>query len=817
MILRTAATLLVSTLAMQLHAAPLSEKQIQFLGPIPTYNSIKPNNTAHQSKIILTLLPNLQSSSDTLSVFGKDIKWQSLADINALTLPGMQVLKFNFATTRFVQGKLKISGIKKAHVFLNGALLSGDESYDLNVATGDHQVIVIAEQVDNWNEVSVDYSPNSEHDLITLHNNDKVALSAKQLFDAPTISALSTSPNGRFYITTEQHYSDLSGNTPITETLLKQQNGTTVYRLDGVAANNIAWRNDSKQIAYAQDQQLKILNLNTMTTQVIAEKLDGASSFEYFDDSTLIFSWSNSPSDSNSLVKHYQGLEDRWSYARTNTQIYLLDINSGLINALTEGKLSHNLEDHDAKRNTILVSRTLQDYKAPPHMLTELLEIDLADGKQKQLGSYRTYNKARYAKDGLYIVAGPDFAGGIGKALPDGMLANNYDGQLFWLDRNGKNPKPLSKNFNPAIGEIKVLSNDDVVLLVTDKDTKQLYLFDKSKSHFKHIDTGLDVVDQFDTTDSSQADLLVAGTQATVPQQLKRISVSNNKANLLWDSQKLAYQNSEIAKLEEFNFTNKSGVEIKGRVYLPHDLDKTKRYPALVYYYGGTSPVSRAFTGRYPFNLWAAHGYVVYVLQPTGATGFGQEFSAQHVNAWGENTAQDIIDGTKAFTQTYSFVDPKRIGNLGASYGGFMTMLLATKTDMFSASIAHAGISNITSYWGQGWWGYLYSGEASKTSFPWNNPTLYSQHSPVFHADKVQTPLLLIHGDADTNVPPGESHNMYTALKILGRDVELIEYKGANHQILARDRRFQWWDTMLAYFDMHLKDQPQWWQSIYKK
>ncbi|MEC8207134.1 MAG: prolyl oligopeptidase family serine peptidase, partial [Pseudomonadota bacterium] len=149
------------------------------------------------------------------------------------------------------------------------------------------------------------------------------------------------------------------------------------------------------------------------------------------------------------------------------------------------------------------------------------------------------------------------------------------------------------------------------------------------------------------------------------------------------------------------------------------------------------------------------------------------------------------------------------------SYGGFMTMLLATKTDMFSASISHAGISNITSYWGQGWWGYLYSGEASKNSFPWNNAKLYSEHSPVFNADKVKTPLLLIHGDADTNVPVGESHTMYTALKLLGQDVELVEYKGADHQIFARDKRFHWWNTMLAYFDKHLKEQPQWWNDLY--
>jgi acylaminoacyl-peptidase len=173
------------------------------------------------------------------------------------------------------------------------------------------------------------------------------------------------------------------------------------------------------------------------------------------------------------------------------------------------------------------------------------------------------------------------------------------------------------------------------------------------------------------------------------------------------------------------------------------------------------------------------------------------------------------MQGTGEFLKAYPYVDAKKVGNLGASYGGFMTMLLTTKTDMFSASISHAGISNITSYWGQGWWGYLYSGEASKGSFPWNNAKLYSQHSPVFNADKVTTPLLLIHGNADTNVPPGESHNMYTALKLLGQDVELVEYHNTNHQVFARDKRFHWWDTMMAYFDKNLKDQPQWWDHLY--
>ena len=248
---------------------------------------------------------------------------------------------------------------------------------------------------------------------------------------------------------------------------------------------------------------------------------------------------------------------------------------------------------------------------------------------------------------------------------------------------------------------------------------------------------------------------------------------------------------------------------------MPPQFDATQKYPTLVYYYGGTSPVSRAFTGRYPFNLWAAQGYVVYVIQPTGATGFGQDFSAKHVNAWGKYTAQDIIEGTKAFTLAHDFVNPKKIGNLGASYGGFMTMYLATKTDMFAASLSHAGISNLSNYWGYGWWGYAYSGVASAGSFPWNNQDLYVEQSPLYHADKINTPLLLIHGDSDTNVPVSESHSMYTALKLLGKEVDLIEFKGQNHTFNQRTARLIWWDTTLAFFDKHLKDQPQWWNKLY--
>lgn len=816
-LLKQAATFFaLGSLSLTAIAAPLDKSNIEFIGPLGENMQVKPFQTPHGQAIINNLLEQLQRNTQSVSVFGKKHSWQPFNKVNALTLGGLQALKFNIETTRYSQGTLTIKGIENAQLFIDAKLQKGDNhTYSLSLTNGSHSVIVVAQQVANWNNVSLDFEPKADTDNITINTSTTKRLSAEQLFDAPSISGLSLAPDAKQYVTSTRSYSNKTANQANVVTELKNSQNQTLYRFEGQQPSNMVWSPNNQFLVYMLGSELKQLNRKNFSIKTLARELEGASNFNFYDNNSLIFSWSKTPEDNNSLTKHYKGLQDRWSYARNVSQLYILDTNSGLTKALSQGPISHSFEDANTNRGKVLMSRQVMVMQATTHPETELVELDLQSNKITSFGKFKTFNHAKYANKDVYVVAGPDFKNGAGRALPKGMLANNYDGQLYLLSDNGKNVKALSKQFDPAIGELHVLDNGDALIKVTEQDTQPLYLYDLSKQRFKKLNTGLDIVEQFSYSHERNPQVLLSGTTASTPQQLKRLNISKNKTDLIWDSKPLAYANTQIPTLEEFNFTNKDGVEITGRVYLPTNLDKTKKHPALVYYYGGTSPVTRGFTGRYPFNLWAANGYVVYVLQPTGATGFGQTFSAQHVNAWGDYTASDIMQGTQAFLKKYDFVDSKKVGNLGASYGGFMTMLLATKTDMFSASIAHAGISNLTSYWGEGWWGYLYSGEASKNSFPWNNASLYSDHSPVFHADKVTTPLLLLHGDSDTNVPVGESLTMYTALKLLNKDVELIEYKGADHQIFARDKRFDWWNTMLAYFDKQLKGEPQWWDAMY--
>jgi dipeptidyl aminopeptidase/acylaminoacyl peptidase len=161
-------------------------------------------------------------------------------------------------------------------------------------------------------------------------------------------------------------------------------------------------------------------------------------------------------------------------------------------------------------------------------------------------------------------------------------------------------------------------------------------------------------------------------------------------------------------------------------------------------------------------------------------------------------------------------VNAKKIGCIGASYGGFMTQYLQTKTDIFAAAISHAGISDHTSYWGEGYWGYSYSEVSMANSYPWTRKDLYVDRSPLFNADKIHTPLLFVHGDADMNVPVGESIQMYTALKLLGRETAMVLVKDQDHHIVDYGKRIQWQNTIWAWFAKWLQDDETWWNAIYK-
>jgi len=552
----------------------------------------------------------------------------------------------------------------------------------------------------------------------------------------------------------------------------------------------------------------------------LVERIANLQDFHWSPDALkLVYTTSVKPDKDERGIKRLESIRDRWADHRTKSYLHLVSIPSGHHRRLTAGPITTGSPEFSPDGNRLLFTRSVEDLEARPFERTELWELDLRSYEAKKLRDSRWLNAASYGPEGkrLLLFAGADEFGDVGVAVPEGSIANSYDGQLFIWDPARDEVEAITRDFDPSVrGAWWNAPTGNIVLTAEDRDYVRLYVYDVAAREFRELDTGLDT---FDRVAMSLRGPVVVGTGSSPwkPERLVGVDIVRNLKNTMEQPSAERMEHVRPGAVEPWSFTSAGGKTIDGRVYLPPGFDPGKKYPCIVYYYGGTSPVSRSFGGRYPKEYWASQGYVVYVLQPSGATGFGQAFSAIHVNDWGKTSSEEIIEGTGKFLEAHPYVDPKRVGCIGASYGGFMTMLLSTKTDLFAAAVAHAGISALSSYWGEGYWGYSYSAVASADSFPWNRRDVYVDQSPLFRADRNRVPILLTHGAADTNVPVGESDQFYVALKLLGKDVEYLQVAEQDHWILDHDKRVLWSQSIVAWFDRWLKGQPQWWDRLWPR
>lgn len=564
---------------------------------------------------------------------------------------------------------------------------------------------------------------------------------------------------------------------------------------------------------------LFVADFNSGNTELLLEEHKDFGGYSWAPNGKfLIFSQSKKTKEFSPDLKKFDSVDDRYPWGIYVSNLYKLSYPEGTVEQITFGDETKSLSSVSPDSKQILFTMSKRNMSERPFSKTTLFKMDLATYKIEKIHSAKFGLSATWSPDGknLLVAASPTAFGNAGLDVPEGVIPNDYDGQTYIYNLETKSVKAITKNFNPSTRGGEWIDNNTIYFKTVDKTFSSIYRYDVQSEKFTKLQLGVESVQSIDF-DKKGNYAVFRGVSTNVYDKAYIFDVKNNKVELLVDADKKNYSNIKLGEVKDFTFQNDEGIDIVGRVYYPPNFDASKKYPAIINYYAGTSPMTRGFEGRYPANIWAANGYIVYILTPQGAYGFGQKFSAKHVNDWGEITAKEIIKGATEFIKTHKFVDGEKLGIIGASYGGFETMNLITKTDMFAAAISHAGISALSSYWGEGYWGFGYSAVASAESYPWNNRKLYVDHSPLFNADKINTPLLLLHGDSDTNVPVGESYQMYVALKILNKSVDMVTVKGLDHHIMEYNKRKKWTKTILAYFDKVLKNQPEWWNSLYKK
>lgn len=733
----------------------------------------------------------------------------------------LHLISFYLHSDRYVKGKLSLDGMPEfAELYVDGKPVgAAAQQANLTLEPRSYEVVVkyltkdaetpswqIAWQADTDAVVAASASAERTYTLA-------------DVFDGKRIQGASVSPDGRFMLVS--YAMTYPGGKQDSWTELTER---ATGKLLQSGKNRLQWMPQTSRAWYTRQgmdgRELVVFDPAKGEETVLASSLpEGPFRIAPTEDYLLFMMQEKGPEERKDI---YEVLvpDDRQPGWRNRSFIHRYDLRTGLLQRLTYGTQSTMIQDISRDGRYLLFSISRPILTEQPFSRNNFYRMDMQTLQVETiLEEAKFVNRGQFSPDGRQILfsgSGAAFEGVGLKVLPE-QWSNSSDGQLFLYNLADKQVAPLTKDFDPSVDRAMWNAHDNqIYLLAKDRDRVRVYTIDPVKHAIRQVPVEEDVVSDLSLAAAAPV-MLYYGLSDSNSQRLYSRDLKKGATVCLADMGEEVLKNITLGEVKDWNFVSAAGDTIYGRYYLPPHFDPAKKYPMIVNYYGGTTPTARVLEGRYPSHVYAGMGFVVYIIQPSGATGFGQEFSARHVNTWGMQTCDEIIEGTKKFCDEHAFVNREKIGCMGASYGGFTTMLLQTKTDIFAAAMSHAGISDITSYWGEGYWGYSYSALATTDKYPWNAREIYVEQSPLFHADKINTPILFLHGAEDTNVPVGESIQMFTALKLLGKPTALVQVDGENHQIFDYDKRLRWNHTIYAWFFKWLKDDPAWWEALYSE
>lgn len=261
-------------------------------------------------------------------------------------------------------------------------------------------------------------------------------------------------------------------------------------------------------------------------------------------------------------------------------------------------------------------------------------------------------------------------------------------------------------------------------------------------------------------------------------------------------------------KAELRDFYSADGKPLKGILIKPDDYDPSKRYPLMVYIYETLHQGLHRFRHPAPGtsinpSYYASNGYLLWMPDIEYDTGNP-----------GQDSLKCVLPGIQMLIRE-GLADPKAIGIQGHSWGGYQVAYMVTKTNIFAAAEAGAPVSNMVSAYGGIRWSsgmvrqFQYERTQSRLGASlWEVPLRYLENSPVFWADKVRTPLLILHNDEDGAVPWYQGIELIMALRRLGREAYMFNYNGEEHGLRQRVNQKDWTRRMSQFFDHHLKGTP---------
>ena len=390
------------------------------------------------------------------------------------------------------------------------------------------------------------------------------------------------------------------------------------------------------------------------------------------------------------------------------------------------------------------------------------------------------------------------------------FYTTNYDSEFYYLMsynlKNGERSTVYKTNWDVTFSYLSKNNSYRVTAVNEDAQNKLTIKNMSDQSDLNLIGFENMNINSVDFSEDEKL-LRVSAGSPNSPGEIYTYELSTNKLNKITSNLNSNVNPEDLVNAEVIRYESFDGLEIPAILYKPHIASKKNKVPALVWVHGGPGGQSRV-SYRALIQYLVNHGYAILAVNNRGSSGYGKTFYALDDQNHGEDDLQDCVWGKK-WLQDQDYINPDKIGIIGGSYGGFMTMAAMTfEPEEFKVGVNIYGVTNwirtlrsIPAYW-----------ESTRESLykemgnPYTEDSLRLYNiSPLFHAKNIQNPVMVLQGANDPRVLQIESDEMVQEARDAGAYVEYVLFEDAGHGFIKKEQQIEGNEKILTFLENYLK------------
>lgn len=383
-----------------------------------------------------------------------------------------------------------------------------------------------------------------------------------------------------------------------------------------------------------------------------------------------------------------------------------------------------------------------------------------------------------------------------------GFESDRY--HLMLYDLEGKSVNDLTPDWTLSVGEMAWAHDSRFIYsIVEEKANTVLYQFSIPDTTWKKLSS--DGHHRSIRTTSDGNTLVYTRQTAHQPNEVYAFDLKSSQMRPLSHINDQLVSKLAMPPVEEFWYRGARQERIQGLLLKPPFFERSKKYPLVYLIHGGPQGSWQdVFHPRWNYQMFAAPGYVVAMVNFHGSTGYGQKFTDSISQHWGDYPYEDVMKGLDYLLASYPFIDGRKVAAAGASYGGYLINWIAGHTDRFVCLVNHDGVFDLPSMYGET--EELWFPEWEFAGTPWTKKELYEKWSPHNFAANFKTPMLVIHGQLDYRVDVSQGLEVFTALRRQDVPARFLYFPDEGHWVLKPRNRRVWWREVLGWLANYLQE-----------